>query len=82
MSFQEWPHLSSSLRKQDGVLELHVKALQSFCLPIDFLLELSWTAGHHRRNKLEDKHEIRLIFPGFIRTKLTCTYNAVSAILM
>lgn len=53
-------HLSSPLRKQDGVLELHIKALQSFCLPIDFLLELSWTAGHDGRNKLEGKYEIRL----------------------
>lgn len=58
--FKGGSHLPSSLRKQDGVLELHIKALQSFYLPIDFLLELSWTAGHYRRDKLEGKHEIRL----------------------
>lgn len=74
-------HLPSSLRKQDGVLERHIKALQSFCRPIDFLLELSWTAGHDRRNKLEGKFKIRRTFLGFILTKLklTCTDNTVLA---
>lgn len=74
--FKSSSHLPSSLRKQDGVLELYIKALQSFCLPIDFLLELSWTAGHYRRNKLKGKHKIRLtFFPGVVHTKLkiTCT---------
>lgn len=60
-----FPHLSASFRKQDGVLELHIKALQSLGLPVDLLLELSWTAGHNRRNKLEGKDQIMFIHRDF-----------------
>lgn len=47
--------MAASLRKQDGVLELDIEALKSLFLPVDFLFELSWAAGHYRGSKLNGK---------------------------
>lgn len=51
----EKSYLAASFRKQDGVLELHIEALEFFFLSIDFMFELSWAAGHYRGHKLQGK---------------------------
>ncbi len=53
MIFEKSSHLTASLRKQDGVLELDTETFKSFFLPADFMFELRWAAGYNRGGKLK-----------------------------
>lgn len=47
-------YLSTSLRKQDGVLEFNCKTFKSLFFSIDFLFELSRAAGNYSGNELKE----------------------------